>query len=546
MDAGAPAAVGFSASKGPYDVVVVGGGISGLTTARNLLREGHTVVVCEARGGLGGRCLREPVTTEDGTPVKCSLPEAQDPVVGGVYWYDVGGQWVGPTQKRFLAMAEEYGVRTYDATNWQGLTRLYVGGKPIVVTADLMVGLPVPDKDLADFTPEQRSSLREYARLVALLKEVVDTVDVREPWKTPNAAELDALTFQSWLDANSDDNFAKDLLVALKPLADGALGGIRPGWVSLLHLARQIKAAPQCEEPERTLFWGAAGQFVDHLAKEIEELGGKLVCSAPVRHISQSDAGVEVASDAGTYAAKFAVVAMPPCLSGRITYDPPLPRQRNQVPQRTPMGAVVKVLAFYEKPWWRKEGAPLEQQVTMALEPHAFNVHHPLYIDSVFDVSPPGGPGVLASFLWNDNAFELMSKGEAEVKNAVLGTWATFMDCPEVATKAVNFIAVDWPSQQWTGGSYTAYMSPGAWTSLQDAYFKPCGRIHWAGTENSHSWPGFFEGAIVTGEEVAAALDKLLMEKGEGPAGLHPGDAWALPRTHTQRLMTGFATPAQA
>jgi hypothetical protein len=36
--------------------------------------------------------------------------------VGGVYWYDVGGQWVGPTQKRLLAMAEEYGVKLYEAT----------------------------------------------------------------------------------------------------------------------------------------------------------------------------------------------------------------------------------------------------------------------------------------------------------------------------------------------------------------------------------------------------------------------------------------------
>lgn len=34
---------------------------------------------------------------------------------------------------------------------------------------------------------------------------------------------------------------------------------------------------------------------------------------------------------------------MPPCLTGRITYSPALPRQRNQVAQRTPMGAVVKV-----------------------------------------------------------------------------------------------------------------------------------------------------------------------------------------------------------
>jgi hypothetical protein len=37
------------------------------------------------------------------------------------------------------------------------------------------------------------------------------------------------------------------------------------------------------------------------------------------------------------------VLAMPPWLTGRITYSPALPRQRNQVAQRTPMGAVVKV-----------------------------------------------------------------------------------------------------------------------------------------------------------------------------------------------------------
>jgi monoamine oxidase len=70
-------------------------------------------------------------------------------------------------------------------------------------------------------------------------------------------------------------------------------------------------------------------------------------------------------------------------------------------------------------------------------------------------------------------------QGEEEVRKVVLGTWAEFMDCPEIATKDINFIAVDWPSQQWTGGSYTAYVAPGAWTSLQDAFFKPCGRIHW-------------------------------------------------------------------
>lgn len=146
------------------------------------------------------------------------------------------------------------------------------------------------------------------------------------------------------------------------------------------------------------------------MAKEVEELGGKIVMKAPVREITQHDEGVVVKSDAGIFTGHYTVVAMPPCLTGRITYDPPLPRERNQVPQRSPMGAVVKILAFYGAPHWRTEGAPLSEQVTFALNPHAFNADHHLYIDSVYDVSPPGGPGVLASFLWNDDAFELLNK----------------------------------------------------------------------------------------------------------------------------------------
>lgn len=70
-------------------------------------------------------------------------------------------------------------VYTLTATNGslsfpagQGRTRLYVGGKPLIVTGDLMIGLPVPEEELSEFLPEQRASLKEYARLVAELKKV--------------------------------------------------------------------------------------------------------------------------------------------------------------------------------------------------------------------------------------------------------------------------------------------------------------------------------------------------------------------------------------
>jgi monoamine oxidase len=49
--------------------------------------------------------------------------------------------------------------------------------------------------------------------------------------------------------------------------------------------------------------------------------------------------------DGRRFKGKFAVLAMPPWMTGRVTFSPALPRQRNQVAQRTPMGAVVKVRA---------------------------------------------------------------------------------------------------------------------------------------------------------------------------------------------------------
>ena len=57
----------------PFDVVVVGGGLSGLAAARRLREAGLSVAVLEARNRLGGRTCTVEV---DGRPV------------------DVGGQWV--------------------------------------------------------------------------------------------------------------------------------------------------------------------------------------------------------------------------------------------------------------------------------------------------------------------------------------------------------------------------------------------------------------------------------------------------------------------
>ena len=75
------------------DVAVIGAGLAGLTAARRLQQEGRSVIVLEARDRVGGRLLNHTFT--DGTIV------------------ELGGQWVGPTQDRVLALADELAITTF-------------------------------------------------------------------------------------------------------------------------------------------------------------------------------------------------------------------------------------------------------------------------------------------------------------------------------------------------------------------------------------------------------------------------------------------------
>ena len=73
-----------------------------------------------------------------------------------------------------------------------------------------------------------------------------------------------------------------------------------------------------------------------------------------------------------------------------------------------------------------------------------------------------------------------------------------------------SYVELDWMEEPWSRGCYGAWAPPGVLLDYGAALAAPVGRIHWAGTETATEWNGYMDGAVQSGERVAAELNKLL------------------------------------
>jgi monoamine oxidase len=238
------------------------------------------------------------------------------------------------------------------------------------------------------------------------------------------------------------------------------------------------------------MFYGAAGQIPPLLAAQ---LSTRVMLNQPVRAIEQDSTGVTVRTDSARYRARHVIVTIPTPLTAEIRYTPPLPAARAQLAQRSPMGACIKNHAIYPEAFWRASG---ESGIAIGNLPT---------IEFTADSSPPSGrPGILTSFIAASRAVELGQATPEARQRAVLADYRTYFG--RRAAKPSQFVQINWPADPWTTGAFTTFMPPGVWTQYGPALRAPVGRIHWAGSETATRWPGYFDGAIRSGEDAAAAV----------------------------------------
>lgn len=445
--------------------VVVGAGLAGLAAARQLVADGHEVVVLEGRDRVGGRL--EGMTLEDGTPL------------------ELGGQWIGEGHDRMRALVAELGLTTFRTYNDEGRLTLELLGRRTTMAAHKGAVPTLSPFALADLA----QGLRRFERLAR-------RTDLERPWATPDAARMDGQTFETWVRRNLRTRAGR----AYFRIACEAVWATETADVSLLHALfyahsnadlETLLAVDRGAQQDRVV--GGSVRIAEAMAAE---LGERVVLGSPVRRIVQTADGVRVETRAGeVHAADHVIVTLPPTLAGRLEYDPVLPSWRDQLTQRVPAGSVIKAFAVYPAPFWRSRG--LNGQVASDVGP----------VKVVFDNSPPTpGPGVLMGF-FEGAAARTWARRTPEERCAALVACLVRAFGPDAA-EPVAYHERDWMAEEFTRGCYGAHFGPGVWTAYGEALRASIGRIHWAGAECAPRWNGYMEGAVRSGEDVAREVGR--------------------------------------
>lgn len=439
--------------------VVVGAGMAGLSAARTLRRGGADVVVVEARGRAGGRVVNH--VFDDGVTV------------------EVGGQWVGPTQDHVLGLIDELGLETF-ASYDHGDSVVSIDGEVKRFRGDTF-GLPP-------------HVLIEAAAAQKRLERMAATVPLGAPWSARHAARWDGQTLESWLRRNLRSERTRQFFRLLTT----AIFSAEASQISLLHFLYYCHAGGMLDRlmntrggaQERRVI-GGTQRIADAV---VAELGDAVRFGEPVRSITQHATGCHVRTDQGSHDADGVVVAIPQHLSGSIEFDPPLPPARRQLVQSVPMGAVIKCIARYDRPFWRDDGLA---GVAASLD-HAVSI--------VFDNSPPDGEcGLLLGFIEGAHARAASRLDPEARRGLVIGCFTDLFGAQ--AGEFRDYVDLDWSAEPWTGGCYGGHLGPGVWTQLGPELRRPFDRVSWAGTETATEWTGYIDGAIASG--VRAANERL-------------------------------------
>jgi monoamine oxidase len=431
-------------------VIVVGAGLSGLTTAILLEERGVEVSVLEGRDRAGGR-----VHTLDDV---VGSPEGGGPVIGGSY-------------ERLLRIANTVTVNVGPSAGFEPTLLLHVNDQSVDFQA--WAGSPANTLVAAERQMPPSRILGYYAALNLPLEGPADWID-------PRFAEYDIPLDEYLRRQGASDEALR--LVNIAPntndiATSSALWALRDAYRRASAGGHGILAAE-----------GGNSQLIDRMAAalKVPVQFGKTVTA-----VRSDDERVEVLCDDGSsHSAEYCVLTLPFSVLRQIEIDPPLQGLQKEAVDEIPYTAITKYFLVPSRPYWEEDGQPPSMWTDTGLE-------------RIFPIRNQQGD-IACLICWVDGARaqELDALTEQEQKEEILGELARIRPSSTGAVEVAK--VVSWGRDPYAAGAYAHY-APGQVSRLKATMAQPWQRLHFAGEHTAVESPGM-ESAVESAERAATEV----------------------------------------
>jgi monoamine oxidase len=435
-------------------VVILGAGLAGLSAGWHLKKAGHEVIILEAQLHPGGRVhtIREGLSDD--------------------LYAEAGAGRIPSTHNITLEWVKHFGFELEPFYPAEGAQVALLKGKRVKLPADKRVDMTLVPLNL---TGEERRiglpGLDEYYYGEVMRKE---GDHIREDWP-PEIARLRDISMGEFLrqrgasqdaihymllgfDDNAAADFMKDVLNHHVPLSKIKGGNDQ--------LPRAFAA-----ELRDVIRYGCA---VEHIERGENRV--RIAC----RHAGMLD---QVEADA-------VVCAIPYSVLRKIPVTPEWSSPKRKVIDGLPCAPCVRATYQVSHRYWEAEGLN-----GFGTSDKNFEVWHPTY-------GKPGPRGLLQAYNYENYARHLDQLSETDRAEQAIRDMDEVH--PGLRTNLEGLVIKSWAEDPWQQGAYTVY-SVGQLEWFPEIC-RPEGRIWFAG-EHASPWPGWMQGALVSGIKAAREIN---------------------------------------
>jgi monoamine oxidase len=445
------------------NIVIVGAGIAGLTCAYRLQQRGVQARIIEASTRVGGRMYS----------LRNAFPDGQKT--------ELGAEFIDSDHHALRSLARELGLELVDLAYADTLS-----GNTFAFDGKIIKH----DNHLIDaFRPLAAKVLEEGG-------EDGENFAVTYDFATAAGRALDNENLAEWLEKRG----FKGLIAEVIKTAYVGEYGLEAEEQSALNLLAIIGTEPPPLEiygdsDERFHVAQGNDAVAQELARRLEhdvELGTELVA------IKEKSAGgylltVNRGGASDEISADRVVLALPFTVLRKVDLQVELPPVKKKAIAELGYGSNAKLICGFNKRPWLAGGA-------------TGSVFTDLGFQACWETSraQPGSHGILTNFLGGKAGATLhQGRGEDHGARFVEQLDKVFPGAKAAYTgQAVRFT---WPSHRHTLGSYTCY-KPGQYQSICGAEAFAVEALHFCGEHTSSRYSGFMNGAVESGERVAAEI----------------------------------------